>query len=108
MDGKSLARITAVIFVAVAVTATALEMSRKEGKPAVAMPVAPASTTPDPLREGLRRCQALGDAALSDDGCARLWAEQRDRFLGLRQPFANAPGEPAIPRSPNAAAQEAR
>ncbi|RUW85457.1 putative entry exclusion protein TrbK-alt [Mesorhizobium sp. M1E.F.Ca.ET.063.01.1.1] len=108
MDGKSLARITAVIFVAVAVTATALEMSRKEGKPAVAMPVAPASTALDPLRDGLRRCQILGEAALRDDGCARLWTEQRDRFLGLQQPFASSPREPANPRSPDAASQETR
>lgn len=83
-------------------------MSRKQGKPAVAIPVAPASTTLDPLRDGLRRCQVLGEAALRDEGCARLWSEQRDRFLGRQQPLANAPGEPAIPRSPNAAAQEAR
>ena len=33
MDGKMLARVGAVVFVAVAVTATAIEMTRKEEPP---------------------------------------------------------------------------
>ena len=34
MDGKLLARLGAVVFVAVAITATAIEMTRKEEEPA--------------------------------------------------------------------------
>jgi len=36
----------------------------------------------DPLRETLRRCQQLGEAAASDTDCLAAWAESRDRFLG--------------------------
>ncbi|MBJ6722731.1 putative entry exclusion protein TrbK-alt, partial [Bacillus sp. PR5] len=36
----------------------------------------------DPLRETLRRCQQLGEAAASDAECLAAWAESRDRFLG--------------------------
>jgi type IV secretion system protein TrbL len=88
MDGKTLARIAAVVFIAVAVTATAVEMNRKE-EPQVSSPPVASPAAPNPLREGLRRCQSLGEAALRDRECLRLWAEQRDRFLGLKTPPAN-------------------
>ena len=81
MDGKMLARLGAVVFVAIAVTATAIDMARKD-EPS-APPAAPALQPPtDPLREGLRRCQRLGEAAASDPDCIAAWAESRDRFLG--------------------------
>lgn len=80
MDGKVLARIAAIVFVAIAITVTVIEMTREEA------PV-PASTAPalqppvDPLRATLRRCQQLGEAAASDGDCLAAWAESRDRFL---------------------------
>jgi conjugative transfer region protein TrbK len=81
MDGKMLARLGAVVFVAIAVTATAIDMARKD-EPS-APPAAPAlQPPPDPLRESLRRCQRLGEAAASDAECLAAWAENRDRFLG--------------------------
>ena len=89
MEGKVLARITAVVFVAIAITATVIEMTREEA------PV-PASTAPalqpsaDPLRATLRRCQQLGEAAAGDADCLAAWAENRDRFLG-RTPASEAP-----------------
>jgi conjugative transfer region protein TrbK len=104
MGGKTLARIAAVIVVAIAVTATALEMARKEGKPSGAALQAPTIPAPDPLRTDLRRCQVLGEAALRDSDCLRLWAEQRERFLGT----ANSTSDPAILQSPDATAPEAR
>ncbi|TGV15170.1 conjugal transfer protein TrbK [Mesorhizobium sp. M8A.F.Ca.ET.173.01.1.1] len=103
MDGKTLARIVAVIFVAAAVTAAALGTSRKETKPAGERAYTTAGMMPNPLRDGLRRCQVLGEAALRDDGCARLWAEQRDRFLGLKEPSGRSIGEPDASQSPDAA-----
>jgi conjugative transfer region protein TrbK len=81
MDGKMLARLGAVVFVAIAITATVIEMTRKDDP-------APASTAPalqpptDPLRATLRRCQQLGETATSDPACLSAWAESRDRFLG--------------------------
>ena len=87
MDGKTLAPkhiiLGAIIFVSVAITATVIEMSRKEERPAVrSTPVL--EEAEDPLREGQRRCQQMGEAAARDSECLRIWAETRDRFLGLR------------------------
>ncbi|WP_160120855.1 putative entry exclusion protein TrbK-alt [Rhodovarius lipocyclicus] len=83
MDGKTLARVGAIIFVSVAITATAIEMTRKEERPAV-RPTPMLEDAPDPLREGQRRCQQMGEAAARDSECLRVWAETRDRFLGTR------------------------
>jgi conjugative transfer region protein TrbK len=101
MDGKTLARIGAVVFVAVAITATAIEMNRKEESAAVTPP-ALAPAVPNPLREGLRRCQGLGEAALRDRDCLALWAEQRERFLGLKSSAAPAAPKPTVPDMPGA------
>lgn len=89
MEGKVLARIAAIVFVAIAITATVIEMTREDDS-------VPASTAPtlqrpaDPLRATLRRCQQLGEAAASDADCLGAWAENRDRFLG-RTPAPAAP-----------------
>lgn len=87
MDSKMLARLGAVVFVAVAITAAVVEMTRKDEAPAEpsAHIVEPAR---DPLREGQRRCQQLGQQAASNAECLRVWAETRDRFLG--RPIAPA------------------
>jgi conjugative transfer region protein TrbK len=81
MDGKLLARLGAIVFVAVVVTATAMEMARRDDAP-VREPPRPAEAEHDPLREAQRRCQRIGDAAAGDPECLRVWAETRDRFLG--------------------------
>ena len=99
MDGKTLARLGAVIFVAIAVTATAIEMTRQDETPANPTPVVVAPSAPDPLREGQRRCQRLGEAGARDAECLRVWAESRDRFLGLdrqRPPAVPQAASPAI------------
>ncbi len=81
MDGKMLARVGAAVFVAIAITATAIDMAR-EDEPS-APPAAPAlQPSPDPLRAEQRRCQRLGEQAASDAECMAVWAETRDRFLG--------------------------
>ena len=89
MDGKILARLGAIVFVAVAITATVIELTRKEDAPA-SSPVRTLKADTDPLREGQRRCQKLGQHAANDTACLRVWAETRDRFLG-RQPAPAAP-----------------
>ena len=98
MDGKMLARLGAIVFVAVALTATAIEMTRKQDAPASpsARQLQPEG---DPLRESQRRCQQLGQQAASDAECLRVWAETRDRFLG----HAPAPVAPVAPAAPAAA-----
>ncbi|GGO91625.1 putative entry exclusion protein TrbK-alt [Stakelama pacifica] len=82
MDTKLLARIGAIIFIAIAITMTAIEMNRAP-KPARDEPAAVADTpaTADPLLIELRRCQSLGQAGASDSDCLRAWAENRRQFL---------------------------
>ena len=88
MDGKLLARIGAIVFVAIAITATVIQMTRKEDVPAEA-PARLVQPDRDPLREGQRRCHQLGAKAADDAECLRVWAETRDRFLGrTRAPAA--------------------
>jgi len=88
MDGRMLARLCAIVFVAIAATATAIEMTRKEEAPA-SSPVRALQPEHDPLRESQRRCQQLGEAAARDAECLRTWAKTRDRFLG-RTPAPSA------------------
>ena len=92
MDGKMLARIGAIMFVAVAITATAIELTRKDGAPA-SSPMPQLHLAIDPLRDAQRRCQQLGQAAANDAECLRVWAETRDRFLG-KTPVPTAPLTP--------------
>ncbi|MCO5062794.1 MAG: putative entry exclusion protein TrbK-alt [Rhizobiaceae bacterium] len=99
MDGKMLARLAAVAFVAIAVTATAIEMSRKEepAEPWASRP--PASPQSDPLRDELLRCQALGEAGPRDPSCRRAWAENRRRFLAPgSRPAERLPQAPTAPQ----------
>jgi conjugative transfer region protein TrbK len=81
MGGKMLARLGAIVFVAIAITATAIEMMRKEDAPASAS-VRVFQPERDPLRDDQRRCQQLGQKAAEDPECLHTWAKTRDRFLG--------------------------
>jgi conjugative transfer region protein TrbK len=81
MDSKMLARLGAILFIAVAITATAIELAREDDAP-TSEPVQALRSGTDPLREGQRRCQQLGQAAANDTECLRIWAETRNRFLG--------------------------
>ena len=81
MDGKMLARLAAIVFVAIAITASLIEMSREdEPAPKLSAPAAPLIS--DPARTDLRRCQQLGRSALEDEDCLATWQQTRDRFLG--------------------------
>lgn len=85
MDGAMLARLGAVIFVAIAGTAAVLEMSREEKAPEPS-PIRTVEVARDPLRDEQRRCQQLGEAAAQDAACLKIWAQTRDRFLGRPVP----------------------
>ncbi|PJI44670.1 MAG: conjugal transfer protein TrbK [Rhizobium sp.] len=103
MDGKLLARLGAVVFVAVAITATAIEMNRKEEAPEPWASGRANQTQADPLRDELIRCQELGEAGPRDTACLRAWAENRNRFLapGAR-PAERLPEPPPAPRDNSA------
>lgn len=99
MDGKFLARIGAGVFVALAITATAIEMTRDK-TPATRSDVPqPVAQAEDPLRAELIRCQQLGEGGPRDATCLRAWAENRRRFL--------APGARPSDRIPSAAPPQA-
>ena len=89
MDGKLLARLGAIVFVAIAITATVIELNRKQDAPA-SPSTRQLQAEGDPLRESQRRCQKLGQQAANDTDCLRVWAETRDRFLG-RTPAPSSP-----------------
>jgi conjugative transfer region protein TrbK len=81
MEGAWPARIGAIVFVALAITAAAIEATRKERMPPLARPAPALEAAADPLRDEQRRCQLMGQAAAADDACLRVWAETRERFL---------------------------
>jgi conjugative transfer region protein TrbK len=99
MDGKLLARVGAVVFVALAITATAIEMTRKEDEPSSPVSGPMAAAPADPLRAELMRCQGLGEAGPRDPASLRAWAEYRERILapGAR-PRGRVPDPVAAPR----------
>ncbi|RAI31968.1 hypothetical protein CH338_24980, partial [Rhodoplanes elegans] len=81
VDAKTLARIGAVAFVAVAITATVIELTRKVERPETTPARQAEVGAADPLRDELFRCQSLGEAGPRDRACLRAWAESRRRFL---------------------------
>ncbi|MER9301979.1 putative entry exclusion protein TrbK-alt [Mesorhizobium sp. M0496] len=105
MDGKILARIGAVLFIAVALTVTAIEMSSKDEQPDAIVTRGRSLALQDPLAAELRRCTGIGEAGPRDPGCLKAWAESRRRFLGQHDsataPAAVAPKTsfPDVPAS---------
>lgn len=82
MDAKILARIGAVVFAAVAITAAVIDATRKP-EPAVTFAATPTiAASADPLAGELDRCNTLGEAGERDTGCLAAWAKNRHRFLG--------------------------
>ncbi|MFP1132596.1 putative entry exclusion protein TrbK-alt [Asticcacaulis sp. W401b] len=98
MDGKTLARLAAVIFVAVAIIATAIEMNRRDVSQDASVTFPPSAPRPDPLDGELARCSGIGESGSRDPACLKAWAENRRRFLG--QPASAAPGpQPSSPEN---------
>ena len=89
MEGKALARLVAILVLAIVMTVTLIRMERSGDLPP--LPGRQSQLQPeDPLREGQRRCQRMGEAAADDAKCLAIWAETRDRFLG-RTPEPSTP-----------------
>jgi conjugative transfer region protein TrbK len=89
MHGKTLARIGAIGFVALAIAAAVIDMNRPDDRQAdLALP-GPAVIGRNPLDAELARCSGLGDAGPRDPSCLKAWADNRRRFLG--QPATIAP-----------------
>lgn len=80
MRGTVLARLAAAAFLLIAVVVAIIELGRQGEEARAARPAA--SAAEEPVRAELRRCQALGEAALQDRACLNVWAEKRRSFLG--------------------------
>jgi conjugative transfer region protein TrbK len=93
MNAKTLARIGAVAFVALAFVATAIEVNRPVDRTEDQTAQRPPLVTRDPLDAELTRCSGLGEAGSRDPTCLKAWAENRRRFLG--QPATAAQSEGA-------------
>jgi conjugative transfer region protein TrbK len=89
MDGKTLARIGAVVFGAVAITATVIGLTRTDEMTRIHAVSRPHVGDPGSLRVTLRHCRDMGEAASHDAACLKAWAENRDRFLGATAPEAH-------------------
>jgi conjugative transfer region protein TrbK len=81
MEGKTLARIGAVVFVAGAFTIGAIELTQTEQPANDGAARQVESPNTDPLRAELMRCQRLGEAGPHDGACLIAWANARARFL---------------------------
>jgi conjugative transfer region protein TrbK len=81
MEGTTLARIGAVVFVAVAFTMAAIELTQTEQTPNDVAARQIENSNADPLRGQLIHCQRLGEAAQRDAACLLAWATSRERFL---------------------------
>ena len=91
MDSKLFARVAAIGLAAVAITLGVIQMREPSPSPPGPLAIDAQVAPVDPLREELRRCQAIGVEAASDRTCLRAWAENRRRFLGSdARPMARA------------------
>lgn len=93
MDGKMLARLGAVVFVGVAITAAVIEYTRQPA-PAEVSPLTRERGNAAELRQRLRQCRDMGEAATRDPTCLAIWAENRDRFLKQGAQASDAPDAP--------------
>jgi len=101
MDPKIIARAAAVIQLAGAVLACALELARQGP---TLEPSAPAAQDNMHLADELSRCEALGAEAAHDAACKAAWAQNRARFLPPSAPRQDRSIElfPAAPDVPKA------
>src|SRR4029453_150588 len=100
MDPKIIARTAAVVVVAGAMLACALEWAQRNRTPAPS--TATAHDDMDPLADELSRCKTLGAEAANDAACKVAWSQNRARFLARSAPYPDRSIElfPATPDMP--------
>jgi conjugative transfer region protein TrbK len=96
MEEKRIIRLGAIVFVALTITVTAIDMIRTK-------PVSVEASLPRQfagpvmsLRDELYRCQLLGENGAHDPSCLKVWAESRRRFLARD---VTPPAAPAVPEA---------
>jgi conjugative transfer region protein TrbK len=85
MNPMIIARTAAVVVLAGAVLACALEWAQRNRTPASSTATAHDKT--DPLADELSRCKALGAEAANDAACKVVWSQNRARFLARSAPY---------------------
>jgi conjugative transfer region protein TrbK len=97
MDLQTIVRAAAVILLAGAVLACALELARQDRTLESSLPAA--HDNRDLLADELARCKALGAEAADDAACKAAWAQNRARFLAPSAPHQDRSIElfPATP-----------
>lgn len=86
MDIKIAARMTAVLALGAAMTAAFMAL-RGNGSQDASSPRS-AHSGGEPARIELARCRDIGMAAIADEDCRKVWAENRRRFLQPSRPVA--------------------
>src|SRR5262245_36373025 len=102
MDPKIIARATAVILLAGAVLACALELARQDRT--LESSARAVHDEIDLLGGELARCKALGAEAAHDAACKAAWAQNRARFLAPSAPHQDRviqlfPATPDVPKA---------
>lgn len=99
MDGKVLARISAAVFVGLAVAMTLVQLREP---PAVRPEPSQHVRVPDgdPLPTQLKACADMGELALYTSDCRAAWTEKRRRFFGVHHPDAYSGLEDRTPSLP--------
>ena len=83
MDPSTLARVGAIVFIAIAITAAIIEATRTDASaPAPSATSVTMTDQRDPLGAELTRCSEAGEAATRDPACLKVWEQNRRRFLG--------------------------
>src|SRR5262245_15267526 len=85
MNPKIIARTAAVVVLAGAVLACALEWAQRNRTPAPS--TATAHDNIDPPADELSRCKALGAEAANDAACKVAWSQNRARCLAPSAPY---------------------
>ena len=100
MNPMIIARTAAVVVLAGAVLACALEWAQRNRTPGPS--TATAHDNMDPLADELSRCKALGAEAANDAACKIAWSQNRARFLARSAPYPDRSIElfPATPDMP--------
>jgi len=100
MNPMIIARTAAVVVLAGAVLACALEWAQRNRTPAPSTATAQDNT--EPLADELSRCKTLGAEAANDAPCKIAWSQNRARFLARSAPYPDRSIElfPATPDMP--------
>ncbi|ABD89422.1 putative entry exclusion protein TrbK-alt [Rhodopseudomonas palustris] len=98
LSSRQLARLAAVAFAVVAVTAAVIHGGRDEGGGAIA-PLEREQA--DTLASELARCRTISSSETSAlEVCRRIWADNRRQFFAPAQPRPSPAELPATPSAP--------